>query len=97
MTTALPPKELHNKGRIGRPPGSAKPPRSPWHLETGQRITVRRLDMGMSQFDLADKVGCRQISISHYENGLIDMGIARLIHIAVALETTTDTILGLRS
>jgi len=59
------------------------------------RIRQRRLQLGMSQEDLAFKVGTSQKQISRYERDASDFTGRVLSKLADALETTADYILGI--
>lgn len=58
------------------------------------RIKERRIQLGMSQEELAFKVGTTQKQISRYERGVNDPTGDVLAKLADALNTTTDYILG---
>lgn len=65
--------------------------------ETGARIKARRQDLGMTQDQLAEKIGYHgKSSISHIEKGDFDMSQSKIVAIAEALQTTPDYILGLK-
>lgn len=49
-------------------------------------LKTLRLRRGMSQTDLADKIGSRQPNIYRYENGLQEPGLSVLAKLATALE-----------
>jgi len=62
----------------------------------GLRLRSRRRQLGLSQEELAAKLGMRTASISRYEQGVYhEMAFARLREIARALQTSTDFLLGL--
>lgn len=61
----------------------------------GLRIYQRRKALGLSQEELADRVGTSQKQISKYENGINDATGNVLAALARALDTTTDYLLGL--
>lgn len=62
----------------------------------GVRLRSRRRQLGLSQEELATKLGLRTASISRYEQGLHhEMSFARLRQIAEVLQTTSDFLLGL--
>lgn len=58
------------------------------------RIKQRRIQLGMSQEDLAFQVGTSQKQISRYERGMNDPTGDVLSKLASSLNTTTDYILG---
>lgn len=58
------------------------------------RIKALRLEHGLRQIDLADKIGVLQSTISQWENGKIEPDIENLIKIASVFETSIDNVLG---
>ncbi len=61
----------------------------------GDRIRERRKQLGMSQDDLAARVGTDQKQISNYENSKGNPNADSLVGLAQALGTSTDWLLGL--
>ena len=59
----------------------------------GQRIRKIRKARGMSQEDLAEKIGISTTHMSHIETGNTKMSLPTFAAIASALETRTDEIL----
>lgn len=55
-------------------------------LTLGQRIRLRRRDIGMSQERLAAAIGVTFQQIQKYEKGINRMAAGRLVDIAVALD-----------
>lgn len=64
-------------------------------IKTGQRIKELRNEFGMSQKDLAEKIGVAQNTIAQYEKGTAKTSLDVLVNLAVVLKTTTDYLLGL--
>ncbi len=62
---------------------------------TGKRIKDLRTAKNMYQKDLAQKIGVAQSVVARYENATAKPGIDTLMKLAIALETTTDYLLGL--
>jgi len=60
-----------------------------------KRIKSRRQAIGMSQEELAYRIGTSQSQVSKYERGVNDLTGDVLTKIAHALETTSDYILGI--
>jgi transcriptional regulator with XRE-family HTH domain len=61
----------------------------------GDRIKARREELGMSQDDLAKKIGVVRGTIFRYEGGQIEsMGWERVMAIADALHTDPNTLCG---
>jgi transcriptional regulator with XRE-family HTH domain len=54
-------------------------------LEVGHRIRLARLQCGMSQTDLADKIGVTFQQVQKYEKGTNRVGAGRLSQVAAAL------------
>ena len=62
----------------------------------GQRIARFRKQKGITQQQLADKIGITQTLVSDYETGRIRLFDEMVIRIALALNVATDTLLGLK-
>jgi transcriptional regulator with XRE-family HTH domain len=60
----------------------------------GQRIRARRLEMDMSQQNLAEQLGVSFQQVQKYEKGVNRVGSTRLIEIARVLETDVDYFMG---
>ena len=61
-----------------------------------ERIKDLREENHLSQKDLAIKIGVAQNTISQYEQGTAKPSIEILANLAVALNTSTDYLLGLK-
>lgn len=61
----------------------------------GQRISRLRKEKGFTQVNLAKKIGITQVLISDYERDRTRPHYEMIIRIAIALNTTTDELLGL--
>ena len=55
--------------------------------EVGKKIKARREELGLSQDQLADRLGTNRNDVSKYETGKYEMGISALFQYAEALET----------
>ena len=55
--------------------------------ETGDKIRERRLALGLSQDQLADRLGSKRNDVSRYENAGHEMGICTFFQYCDALET----------
>ena len=64
-------------------------------MNTGERIKQRRIELGMSQEDLAKKLGySHKSSINKIELGYQNLTQSKIAMIAEALETTPSYIMG---
>ena len=64
-------------------------------MTVGDRIKALRLDLGMTQEELAEKVGLKKAAINKYESGVV-VNIKRdmIGKLASALETTPTYLMG---
>jgi len=70
---------------------SIKPPNlKTLEREIGQRIRQRRIELGLTQQDLADKLGLSYQQIQKYETGLNRISAGRLFLVAKELLTRLD-------
>ena len=60
----------------------------------GKRIRALRKKLGLSQFQLGEKVGAETNTISRWETDKIEAGHDYVVKLANALNTTTDYLLG---
>jgi transcriptional regulator with XRE-family HTH domain len=63
--------------------------------QVGVRLSKIRKTRGLTQVELADKIGISQYLVSSYETGRLHLSDDMIIRFAVALGTTADSILGL--
>ncbi len=63
----------------------------------GERIKKLRIGCGLSQKELAERVGVAQNTLAQYEKGTSRTSLEVLVNLAVELDTTTDYILGLEN
>ncbi|HEX9019992.1 MAG TPA: helix-turn-helix transcriptional regulator [Nitrospirota bacterium] len=63
---------------------------------TGERIKEKRDAFGLNQKELAEKVGVSPSAINQYEAGSKNPSTDILKAIAIALETETDYLLGIK-
>lgn len=63
------------------------------YYEIGQRIRRCRKAKGLSQEELAEKVGISTPHMSHIENGNTKLSLPVLVDLAVSLEVSTDLLL----
>lgn len=65
-------------------------------MNIGDRIKERRLDLGMTQEELADKVGFKtRASVSRLEGGDRNIPLSKLKKLAEVLETTVGYLMGM--
>ncbi|MBN2617539.1 MAG: helix-turn-helix transcriptional regulator [Spirochaetales bacterium] len=60
----------------------------------GQRIAEIRKQRGLTQQDLAEKIGISRVTLADYERGRSRIYDEMIIRIAMALNITTDQLLG---
>lgn len=60
----------------------------------GQRIALRREQLGLTQYELGDLTGMEQQHIWRYENGKNKPSLEKLIVLAEALRTSIDWLVG---
>lgn len=63
----------------------------------GQRLARLRKERGFTQAELADKIGINRVLVSDYERDRIRPHYEMIIHLAYALEVTTDELLGVKT
>ena len=68
------------KAATAKPRSAGKP-----DIELGKRIRLRRVELEISQSDLADKLGVSFQQVQKYEKGVNRVGANRLQQIATAL------------
>src|ERR1700750_1560335 len=65
-----------------------------YDVEIGKRIRAQRLSRGMSQEDLADRLGVTFQQLQKYEKGANRVSAARLREIAIALKLPIAVLYG---
>jgi transcriptional regulator with XRE-family HTH domain len=65
--------------------------------EIGSRIASLRKAKGITQRELAEKIGVTRTVVTDYECGRVRMYDEMLARLALVLECSTDTILGLKN
>jgi transcriptional regulator with XRE-family HTH domain len=68
------------------------------HISTeqvGKNIAKIRKTKGLTQTELAEKIGISQNLVSHYEIGRLKISAEMIIHFSIALNVNADKILGL--
>ena len=63
------------------------------YYEIGQRIRKKRKAQGLSQEDLAEKIGISTTHMSHIETGNTKLSLSVFVDIASALEVQADALL----
>ncbi len=62
----------------------------------GQRISIFRKKLNLTQKELAERIGIERIIVSDYERGRIRLYDEMVVRFAIALGVTTDKLLGLK-
>jgi transcriptional regulator with XRE-family HTH domain len=65
--------------------------------ELGERIARLRRDRGLTQVELAEKIGIIQPVLSDYERGRLRLYAEMVARFGVALDVSADELLGLKS
>lgn len=63
--------------------------------DIGRRLAKIRKSRGLTQVQLAERVGINQYLVSDYETGRLHLSDEMIIRLATALDTSADAILGL--
>lgn len=63
----------------------------------GQRIARTRKERGYTQNELAERIGTIQALVSDYERDKLRLNAEMAVRFAIALEVSTDELLGLQS
>jgi transcriptional regulator with XRE-family HTH domain len=81
---------------IGAPGLSVEMPKDsdPFDVRVGQRIRAYRLNRGLSQTALGEKIGVSFQQIQKYERGLNRIAIGRLKKVAAVFDTSITALLG---
>lgn len=64
------------------------------NLSLGDKIRFLRMQLNMSQFELAELVNVMPSAISKYESGRVNVSADMLVKISNVLHTTPDFLLG---
>jgi transcriptional regulator with XRE-family HTH domain len=78
-----------------RPRKQPLPAIDPSLSDIGLRLAKIRKSQGLTQLQLAERIGINQYQISDYETGRLHLSDEMIIRIAHALNTSSDSILGL--
>jgi transcriptional regulator with XRE-family HTH domain len=57
----------------------------------GKKIKLARVELDLTQTDLADKIGTKQKSVSRYENGISTPSLKTMAKISKALKRPVDS------
>ena len=79
-----------------RPPKYKLKPLKISNEKIGKRIALIRKERGMSQLELAEKIGISRKLVTDYETGRIRIFDEMILRFAIALKVTSDTLLGLK-
>jgi transcriptional regulator with XRE-family HTH domain len=58
------------------------------HAEFCERVKARRKELGLTQVQMAERLGMTQSGYGHIEVGRFEPGINQMVRVAKALETT---------
>lgn len=67
-------------------------PLAPTWAAWGERVRAARLDVGLTQIELADRVGISQYTVSRIENGTYGTTDETKLAVAGALSTTVEAL-----
>lgn len=73
------------------------PPIAAEYTNVGQKIATVRKQQGLTQGQLAERIGVNRTLVTDYEIGRIKMSAEMLCRFAIALNISTDKLLGLKS
>lgn len=68
-----------------------------FYKELGQRIAERRKAVGLTQVQLAEKLGIAQQTMAHYEGGTLRVAIATLLPLCNALSIGMEELVGVQA
>jgi transcriptional regulator with XRE-family HTH domain len=71
-----------------------QPNRDQIRAAVGHRVRVRRVEMKMSQGDLARAVNTRQAAVSEWELGKRTLRVDELVNVALVLRTSVAYLVG---
>ncbi len=75
-------------------PKKQLPPLEISDKKTGEIIAKIRKQRGMTQAELAEKIGITRVALSAYENGRVRLYDEMLARFALALDVSSDILLG---
>jgi transcriptional regulator with XRE-family HTH domain len=78
-----------NNGKMPR-----KEPQDRNEETVGQRLARLRRDRGLTQVELAERVGLAQPNVSDYERDVLRLHTELILHLAVVLKVSSDELLG---
>lgn len=96
MSTPALPKTTLTIPSVFHPLGDWLVPQALTHDSIGVRLARFRRDKGLTQKELAERLGVSQPVVSDYENDVIRLSADVVLQLARILEVSTDEILGLQ-
>jgi transcriptional regulator with XRE-family HTH domain len=63
------------------------------HAEFCERVKARRKELGLTQVQMAERLGVTQPTYAGFESGRFDPGLKTIYRIADALETTVHDLM----
>jgi transcriptional regulator with XRE-family HTH domain len=73
---------------------SVTPQDKSFYKALGQRIAEARKAQGLTQVELANRLGISQQTLAHYEGGVLRIAIATLVTVAKTLNTPIEVLIG---
>lgn len=92
---SLPPKRLRYSTSMGRRQKFVLPPLPLDETPIGARIARLRKQHGLSQKELAERIGITHHLVSDYETGRLHLNDQMVARMALALQVSADALLGL--
>ena len=65
-----------------------------FYAQLGQRLSELRKARGITQVQLAERLGVAQQTMAHYEGGTVRIGVETLAQAAHTLDTTIEELIG---
>lgn len=68
-----------------------------FYKQLGQRIAERRKAVGLTQVQLAERLGIAQQTLAHYEGGTLRVAVATLLPLCEALNVGMEELVGVQA
>ena len=86
---------IYTVSAMPRPMKTALPPLTQITGNVGQRIMQVRKERGLTQKELAERIGIKRTLVTDYETGRLHLGDEMVTRFALALGVSSDLLLGL--